>query len=154
VLRAHLLSKVRGSNVSDSLPSAPHTIDEFVKGYEEGAKLRGFRCTNCGLVTATWGLACSRCGHRDLEEFGLSPNGKVVAFTILTVPSEDFLNDAPYAYVVVELDGGGRVTGWMPSVRSEDQIAIGGRVHFITGYKPGVQFAKDEEAGGPSEGTR
>ncbi len=120
-----------------------------MKGYEEGGKLRGFRCTDCGLVTATWGLACSRCGHRDLEEMELTPKGKVVAFTILTVPSEDFLNDAPYAYVVVELDGGGRITGWMPTVRAENQIAIGDRVHYVTGYKPGVQFVKDSEATGP-----
>jgi len=127
---------------------APHTIDDFVKGYEEGGKLRGFRCVDCGLVTATWGLACSRCGRFPLDETELSPKGKVVAFTILTVPGDEFLNDAPYAYVVVDLDGGGRVTGWMPSVRAENEVAIGDRVHFVTSYKPGVQFAKDGPAPG------
>ena len=127
---------------------APHTIDEFVKGYEETGKLRGFRCASCGLITATWGLACSRCGRFPLDETDLSPKGKVVAFTILTVPGDEFLNDAPYAYVVVDLDGGGRVTGWMPSVRAENELAIGDRVHFVTSYKPGVQFAKDGPAPG------
>jgi uncharacterized OB-fold protein len=128
------------------LPTAPHTIDEFVKGYEESGKLRGFRCRNCGLVTATWGLACSRCGAAELEEAELSGQGKVIAFTILNVPGDEFLNDAPYAYVVVELDGGGRVTGWMPTARSEQDLTIGDRVHFVTSYKPGVQFAKDAPA--------
>jgi uncharacterized OB-fold protein len=128
------------------MSTAPHTIDEFVKGYEESGRLRGFRCRNCGLVTATWGLACSRCGVPDLEEAELSGQGKVVAFTILSVPGDEFLNDAPYAYVVVELDGGGRVTGWMPTVRSDHELAIGDRVHFVTSYKPGVQFAKDTPA--------
>jgi len=127
---------------------APHTIDEFVKGYEETGKLRGFRCASCGLITATWGLACSRCGRFPLDETDLSPKGKVVAFTILTVPGDEFLNDAPFAYVVVDLDGGGRVTGWMPSVRAENELAIGDRVHFVTSYKPGVQFAKDGPAPG------
>jgi len=127
---------------------APHTIDEFVKGYEEAGKLRGFRCANCGLITATWGLACSRCGRFPLDETDLAAKGKVVAFTILTVPGDEFLNDAPYAYVVVDLDGGGRVTGWMPSVRAESELAIGDRVHFVTSYKPGVQFAKDGPAPG------
>jgi uncharacterized OB-fold protein len=116
-----------------------------VKGYEEGGKLRGFRCKNCKLITATWGLACSRCGHPDLEEMDLATKGCVVAFTLLTVPSDEFLNEAPYAYVVVELDGGGRVTGWMPTVRAENQIAIGDRVHYVTSYKPGVQWAKDSD---------
>jgi uncharacterized OB-fold protein len=146
VLRAHLLPTLGGTTATEPLPSAPHTIDDFVKGYEESGKLRGFRCRNCGLVTATWGLACSRCGRADLEEAELSGQGTVVAFTILNVPGDEFLNDAPYAYVVVELDGGGRVTGWMPAVRSEHDLKIGDRVHFATSYKPGVQFAKDPPA--------
>ena len=128
------------------LPAASHTIEDFVKGYEESGKLRGFRCPKCGLVTATWGLACSRCGTADLVETELSPVGKVAAFTILHVPGDQFLNEAPYAYVVVELDGGGRVTGWMPSVRSEADLTIGERVRFTSSYKPGVQFAKESEA--------
>jgi uncharacterized OB-fold protein len=150
VLRAHLFPKVGGATASDSLPSASHTVDDYVKGYEEGGRLRGFRCPSCGLVTATWGLACARCGHRPLEEFELAPHGKVVAFTILNVPGDEFLNDAPYAYVVVELDGGGRVTGWMPSVRAEHEIEIGDRVRYVSSYKPGVQFVKD--TGGPRSG--
>ena len=131
---------------TESLPTATHSIDDFVRGYEESGKLRGFRCRNCGLVTATWGLACPRCGSSDREEADLSGQGSVIAFTVLNVPGDEFLNDAPYAYVVVELDGGGRVTGWMPTVRSERDLAIGDRVHFVTSYKPGVQFAKDAPA--------
>jgi uncharacterized OB-fold protein len=127
------------------LPSAPHTIDEFIQGYEESGKLRGFRCPGCGLITATWGLACSRCGTADLVETELSSRGKVTAFTILHVPGDQFLNEAPYAYVVVELDGGGRVTGWMPSVRTENELTIGERVRFTSSYKPGVQFVKESD---------
>ncbi|HYA70566.1 MAG TPA: OB-fold domain-containing protein [Thermoplasmata archaeon] len=132
--------------MSSMIVEAPHSVEEFVKGYEESSKLRGFRCANCGLVTATWGLACSRCGRFPLDEAELSQRGKVVAFTILTVPGDEFLNDAPYAYVVVDLEGGGRVTGWMPSVKAENEISIGDSVHFVTSYKPGVQFAKDPPA--------
>ncbi|MGI0155687.1 MAG: Zn-ribbon domain-containing OB-fold protein, partial [Thermoplasmata archaeon] len=105
-------------DATDELPAAAHTIQEFVQGYEERQELRGFRCPNCGLVTATWGLACLRCGTMDLVETALSPKGRVTAFSILSVPGDEFLNDAPYAYVVVELEGGGRITGWMPTVRS------------------------------------
>ena len=130
-------------SATDPLPSAPHTVQEFVHGYEEEHRLRGFRCPNCGLTTATWTLACPRCGKADLEEATLADRGAVVAFTVLSVPGDEFLNDAPYAYVVVELDGGGRITGWMPSVRSESDLTIGTRVRFAPSYKPGVQFVKD-----------
>ncbi len=128
---------------------APHTIGEFVKAYEEEGRLRGLRCPQCGLVTATWGLACSRCGRFPMEEVELSGRGSVAAFTVQTVPGDEFLNDAPYAYVVVDLDGGGRVTGWMPKVRAENDLAIGDRVHFVRSYRPGVQFAKDDERASP-----
>jgi len=132
----------------DASVEAPHSIEEFVKGYEEGGRLRGFRCASCGLVTATWGLACSRCGRYPLEEVELSKNGTVVAFTVQTVPGDEFLNDAPYAYVVVDLERGGRVTGWMPGVRSDEELRVGESVHFVPSYKPGVQFAKG--AAGPA----
>ncbi len=100
-------------------------------------------------MTATWGLACSRCGKADLVETALSQKGTVTAFSILSVPGDEFLNDAPYAYVVVALEGGGRVTGWMPTVKSEKDLTIGEPVHFVPGYKPGVQFAKDSDAPSP-----
>jgi uncharacterized protein len=131
---------------SETLPSAPHSIAEFVRGYEEDGRLRGFRCRNCHLVTATWGLACPRCGASDREEAELSHRGKVASYTILHVPGDQFLNDAPYAYVVVELDGGGRVTGWMPGVRSESEIEIGMRVVYAPSYRPGVQFSREPAA--------
>jgi uncharacterized OB-fold protein len=126
---------------ASELPAASHTIAQWIQSYEEGGPLRGFRCPACAFVTATWTLACPRCGHVGLAEQALAPTGTVVACTLLTVPGDEFLNDAPYAYVVVELDGGGRVTGWMPSVRSVDGVAIGERVRYQPSYKPGVQFA-------------
>jgi uncharacterized OB-fold protein len=118
-----------------------HSIEEFRHGYEVERRLRGFR-SSCGFVAATWLLACPRCGKRDLAEVDLSGKGTVAAFSVQNVPSDEFLNDAPYAYVVVDLDEGGRVTGWVPGIASESDLAIGERVHFLPGYRPGVQFEK------------
>ena len=132
------------------MPAAPHSIADFVRGYEEGGVLRGFRCAACGRTTATWGLACSRCGGGPLAEAELPPDGRVVAFTILHVPGDEFVNDAPYAYVVVELDGGARITGWMPEARSTEALAVGDRVRFRPSYRPGVQFVKAPVAGTPA----
>jgi len=128
--------------------TAPHTIQEFQHGYEEEQRLRGFR-SGCGFVTATWGLRCPRCGKSDLVEFQLSGKGVVAAFTLQTVPSDEFVNEAPYAYVLVELDEGGRISGWMPSVRSETDLSVGDRVHWVVSYKPGVQFERDTAPSAP-----
>lgn len=133
---------------SGTRSTATHTIVDFVRGYTEDRTLRGFRCGSCGKITATWGVACAQCGRDSLEEFPLGDRGAVVAFTLITVPGEELLNDAPYAYVIVELDGGGRISGWMPSVRSATDLALGARVRFAPGYKPGVQFEK--ESGAPT----
>lgn len=130
---------------SEGLPAAAHTVEEWVRSYEDGGPLRGFRCPQCGLITATWNLACPRCGRVGLLEHQLASAGTIVAFTLLAVPGDEFLNDAPYAYVVVQLDGGGRITGWMPSIRTVDGLVIGERVRFQPSYKPGVQFVRESE---------
>jgi uncharacterized OB-fold protein len=129
-------------------PSAAHTIGEFEHGYEEEQRLRGFRSA-CGFVTATWGLRCPRCSAYDLTEFALSGKGKIAAFTVQNVPSAEFVNDAPYAYVLVDLDEGGRISGWMPAVRAVGDLSIADRVHWVASYKPGVQFQKDDGPASP-----
>lgn len=65
------------------------------------------------------------------------------ALSVQHVPSDEFLNEAPYAYVVVDLDEGGRITGWVPGVLDEKDLKIGDRVHWVPSYKTGVQFARD-----------
>ena len=126
-------------------PRAPHSIQEFVEGYEAGRTLRGTRCAACGKVQVTWALACPRCGARQLEEATLSPLGRIVAGTIVRVASDEFVNDAPYAYVLVELDGGGRLAGWIPGVRSLDEIRPGAPVRFAPSYKPGIHFERTSD---------
>jgi uncharacterized OB-fold protein len=129
---------------------APHSIDGYRRGYEEEQRIRGFRSA-CGFVTATWGLRCPSCGAPDLAELDLATTGRLAAFTVQTVPSDEFLNDAPYAYVLVDLDGGGCVAGWMPGIKSERELSIGKRVKYAPGYKPGLQFALEEGASSPAE---
>lgn len=128
-------------NRVEAAPSASHTIDEYRRGYEEEKRLRGFRSA-CGFVTATWGLVCPRCGRRDLAEFALSGRGTVATYSVQTVPSDEFLNDAPYAYVVVDLEEGGRITGWIPSVAGDAELSVGERVQWVESYKPGVRFER------------
>ena len=137
-----------GAPASDELPAPAHSIAEYLRGYEEEQRLRGFRSA-CGFVTATWGLVCPVCGKADLVELALSGRGTLVAGTVQTVPSDEFLNDAPYAYVVVELDEGGRMTGWMPGVRSEADLKLGDRVRWKPSYRAGVVFEPEAPGATP-----
>ncbi len=73
----------------------------------------------------------------------------MAAYTVQHVPSDEFLNDAPYAYVVVELEEGGRLTGWMESVRADDDLRVGDRVRWVSSYKPGIHFEKEAGPAAP-----
>ncbi len=135
----------------EASPTAAHSIAEFVHGYENERRLRAFRCPRCGRLTATWGLACAQCGAAPLVEATLADRGAIVAGTVVTVASDEFANDAPYAYVLVELEGGGRLSGWIARVASEAEIAPGTRVRFAPGYRGGVQFEREVGPGaGPT----
>ena len=126
-------------------PPAGHSIAQFYHAYEEEGRLLGYHCRNCGFRTTTFLLECPRCHHRsELQEEVLSGKGRVASFSLQNVPSEEFLNDAPYAYVLVELDEGGMVSGWMPTVKASSDIAIGDRVHWVKSYKIGMVFEKGE----------
>ena len=120
-----------------------HSVADFQRGYAEERRLRGFR-SGCGFVSATWLLRCPSCGKADLTETELSGRGSVVAFSVQHVPADEFVNDAPYAYVVVLLDDGGRLTGWMPSVKSEADLQLGDRVRWSPSYRAGVVFEREE----------
>ena len=129
------------TGTSEGGSSPVHSIADYRRGYEDEKRIRGFRSA-CGFVAATWGLICPRCGARDLVEVDLSGNGRVLALSVQNVPSDEFLNDAPYAYVVVELAEGGRITGWVPGVRGDADLAIGDPVRWVESYQPGVHFEK------------
>lgn len=120
-----------------------HSIADYLNGYTEAGRLRGFACP-CGFRTATWLLACPRCGSREIREADLSGRGRVVAVSVQHVPSDEFVNEAPYAYVVVELEEGGRITGWVGGISDPAELSLGTTVHFQPSYKSGVQFVRDE----------
>ena len=151
MFRPYLFASVGGITATEPIAAGaiPHSIAEFIHSYEEGERLRGFRSASCGFTSATWGLVCPRCGKADFAEVDLSGRGKVASFSVQHVPSDDYVNEAPYAYVVVELDEGGRITGWMPTVKEESDLRLGDRVHWASSYKPGVQFVKDGPPSSP-----
>lgn len=127
--------------------SAPmsHSIAEYRRGYRTDHRLLGLR-SSCGFVTVTWGLLCPRCGRRDLSEVELSGRGRIIAATVQTVPAQGFVHDAPYAYVVVELEEGARLTGWMPAVADPRTVEAGTPVRWLPSERSGLQFERDPEA--------
>lgn len=103
--------------------------------------LIGFRCSNEHTFISPV-RRCPKCGSKEIEQVELPPKGEVVTFTIQNVAAEEFMNETPFAWAIVELEDGTRVTGWVPYVASDKDLAIGDTVEFTPTYKPGVMFEK------------
>lgn len=120
---------------------APMTLKGQYAAQRDG-KILGWECASCQRRSITPVLRCPRCGKAELRVVQFANEGKVLTYTIQNVASEQFLNEVPFAWVVVELDGGPRVSGWIPFISRASDLPAGQRVRFTPGYKPGMQFEK------------
>lgn len=71
-------------------------------------RLEAGRCTGCGRVAYPRRAVCPQCRGRSFEAMTLTTSGVVVTSSVIHVPPEDFLNEAPYAIAVVETPEGAR----------------------------------------------
>lgn len=117
-----------------------------LKGQRDGmrdGKVLGYQCGKCNRRQITPMVRCAACGASDVKVTEFATTGKVVTYTIQQIASEQFLNEVPFAWVIVELDNGGpRVSGWMPFIARPDDLPAGQKVKFTSSYKPGMQFEK------------
>lgn len=105
-------------------------------------RLLGLECSTCHARHFTPATRC-RNGHPTLEPKEFATQGRVVSYTIQVVAPEAFLNEVPFAWVIVELDQGGpRVSGWIPFIAKPEELGAGQRVRFTSSYKPGMVFEK------------
>ena len=72
-------------------------------------RLEAVRCRGCGKVSFPARRICPKCRGEDFEQTALSRRGKVVTSTVIHVPPDEFLNEAPYAVALVETPEGARL---------------------------------------------
>lgn len=117
------------------------TLKQQRDAIREG-RILGLECRACHERHFTPAVRC-RQGHTDLEAKEFAKEGRIVTYTIQLVAPEAFINEVPFAWVVVELDRGGpRVSGWVPFVSRPEDLPLGQRVRFTPSYKPGMMFEK------------
>ena len=66
---------------------------------------------------------------REFETVMLSDRGKILTYTIIRVPPHQFVDQAPYAVGIVELDDGVKLTGQVVDCNFEE-LSIGKRVEI------------------------
>ncbi len=72
-------------------------------------RLEAGRCAACGKVAFPARRICPECRGTEMEPMSLSRRGKVVTSTVIRVPPDDFMMEAPYAVAVVETPEGARL---------------------------------------------
>jgi uncharacterized OB-fold protein len=105
-------------------------------------KVVGFHCQKCKHDRFDPMLRCPKCGSTDIARREFSSTGTVVSYTIQSVASESFLNETPFAFALIQLDDGPRVSGWIPWIGKEKDLPMGQKVQYVSSYKPGMMFEK------------
>ncbi len=65
-------------------------------------RLEAVRCCDCETVTFPARRICPSCRGHNLVAVRLSRFGKVITTTVIRVPPDEFLMEAPYAMAIVE----------------------------------------------------
>ena len=79
---------------------------EFIDAAKAGNVLAR-KCVKCGELHLATVYFCKKCGSKGFSNSTIKGTGKVVTYTIMTVPPAGFEDLTPYAWVVMELDDSG-----------------------------------------------
>ena len=72
-------------------------------------RLEAAKCTGCGKVVFPARRICPACRGEEFEKLNLTRKGTVITSTVIHVPPDDFLMEAPYAIAVIETPEGARM---------------------------------------------
>ena len=108
--------------MSDTLDAdSPLTLPGFFDALAEGDLLGGV-CADCGEVLLPPRPACYACGSRAVDVESQPRRGHVYSYTAVRTPPPAFEADAPYTIAVVELAGGGRLTGRLAADYDDTEV--------------------------------
>ena len=115
---------------------------EFIEAAKDGNVLAR-KCTKCGELHLATVYFCKKCGNKGFEDSILKGVGKVVTYTIMTVPPAGFEDLAPYAWVVMELDDSGiRISGFLAKIPTPEDLPIGTSVKIVGFDERGIVLEK------------
>lgn len=119
-------------------------VGDIFEATREG-KINAYKCTKCKNQGVAVQAFCEKCGNNKLTTKEIGNVGKVITYTIQTVAPDPFVNEVPYAWIIVELENNIKITGWIPFISSREELNIGQKVKLIKSYKPGMVFEKLSE---------
>ena len=86
------------------------TPSRFWREIPQRYRYEANRCKTCDMTFFPPRPICPECRSQELDETKLAETGKVLTYTIIRVPPKQFVDQAPYAVGIVELEDGVKVT--------------------------------------------
>ena len=120
---------------------------EFIDAAKAGNVLAR-KCIKCGELHLATVYFCKKCGSKEFSNSTIKGAGKVVTYTIMTVPPAGFEDLVPYAWVVMELDDTSefinpiRISGFLPNIQKPKDLPIGTAVKVIDFDNHGILLEK------------
>ncbi|MAE69373.1 MAG: transcriptional regulator [Gemmatimonadetes bacterium] len=105
-------------------------VSDFAVHLKDG-RLMGSVCSGCGFQTFPPRADCPECMSDDFEFTEYSGKGEVYTYTKTDAAPTGFDDIAPYTVVVVELEEGGRLVGWLGDTLDAGTLAIGDAVQVV-----------------------
>ena len=120
---------------------------EFINAAKAGNVLAR-KCVKCGELHLATVYFCKKCGSKGFSNSILKGTGKVVTYTIMTVPPAGFEELVPYAWVVMELDVTSefmhpiRISGFLSNIQKPEDLPIGTAVRVANFDDRGIVLEK------------
>lgn len=125
------------------MPAAQVMTQKEQRDAAKDGKLLAWACATCGHKSITPMYVCPQDRSRDIHTAQLPSTGVVEAYTVQKlIAPEEFLNDIPFAFVVVKLDDGTPVSGMVLDISSDRDLPVGTRVKHAPSYKSVYLFEK------------
>ncbi len=96
------------------------TFKEYNQALKKN-KLMGLKCKECNTITVPPKMVCRKCASLDIEALEVRGNGKIRTFATVYVGAEGRQGECPYTIVLVELDDGPWIMGYLLSKRQRWQ---------------------------------
>ncbi|MBY9007891.1 MAG: Zn-ribbon domain-containing OB-fold protein [Candidatus Lokiarchaeota archaeon] len=98
----------------------PFTIESYLENIQN-KKLTGTKCKDCGEMYVPIRKLCKKCSSTNMEWIEMSGEGKLAAFTSITVGTPLFVErgygrNKPYCFSVVTLKEGPMISGQLVGV--------------------------------------
>lgn len=118
------------------------SVEKYLQNIQD-EHFKAYKCTECGMVIAPPSGSCYGCGSSTMEWTEVSGKGKLVAFTVIHVSPDEFVEEVPYYVAIVELAEGTRVSarllGYDPLKPEEVKLGIDVKLTYEDG-KTGKKY--------------